>query len=441
MTDTTLRRSRRRRITRRTTILVAVPVLAMASLTLSSFAVNGNIGSAAIEIDANLYPSSGGTDWVKDSTGNVGTGCLVGSIASCNEAGVTAAATGVGHWNGARIVDGIAGNDSDIFLTGGKENDTSTWNVGPGTVGSSKYDATQAYLANNATTLFFGMERRGNNGTTAFDFEFNRVAPATSTTYVPTRSAGDKLFTFEMSGSGSSGSAVPHVYTFTNGVYVEGSSAGVATTINNAPIPAAPWGFVNSHGSWTTGNLDNFMFAEASVNLATVFAGTFDPCSTAPYYTQVRTRSAATATSDLKDTTKIFSYNFTASAAPTASKTSASATNMSATLTGVSDSGTTKQWQKTTSLTTNPVAWSNITGATAATLVYTGFDSDVAPATAPVVAFSSGTSVSIANTTNANGSYVGRVQTVFFRLRATTTTSCTSFSTPVTVHKVQLIDP
>jgi hypothetical protein len=36
-----------------------------------------------------------------------------------------------------RIVDGIAGNDRNIFLTGGKENDTTTWNIGPGTVGSS----------------------------------------------------------------------------------------------------------------------------------------------------------------------------------------------------------------------------------------------------------------------------------------------------------------
>ena len=45
--------------------------------------------------------------------------------------------------------------------------------------------------------LFFGMERSGNNGTTAFDFEFNRNAPVS--TYVPSRSVGDVLFTFEMS--------------------------------------------------------------------------------------------------------------------------------------------------------------------------------------------------------------------------------------------------
>ena len=105
---------------------------------------------------------------------------------------------GAGHWNGVRIVDGIDGADQDIFLTGGKENDLSTWNIGPGTVGSSKYDITQAYLANNQQSLFFGMERRGNNGTTAFDFEFNVLAPNPATPLVPTRSVGDVLFTFEM---------------------------------------------------------------------------------------------------------------------------------------------------------------------------------------------------------------------------------------------------
>ncbi|HKQ51201.1 MAG TPA: hypothetical protein VJT74_02455 [Pyrinomonadaceae bacterium] len=83
----------------------------------------------------------------------------------------TGAVGGKGHWNGVRIVDGIAQGDQDIFMTGGKENDTSTWNVGAGSVGSSKYDITQAYIANNQSTIFFGMERRGNNGTTAFDFE------------------------------------------------------------------------------------------------------------------------------------------------------------------------------------------------------------------------------------------------------------------------------
>lgn len=442
MTVTKASRSRRRRIARRVTVLTTVPVLAIGGLALHSLAVSGNIGSAAIEVDANLYPASAtGTDWVKDSTGNVSTNCLSDSIASCNEAGVTAATGGVGHWNGVRIVDGVGGNDSDIFLKGGKENDTSTWTVGAGTVGSSKYDATQAYLANNSTTLFFGMERRGNNGTTAFDFEFNQTAPANTTTYVPTRIPGDKLFTFEMSGSGSSGSATPHIFTWDGSSYVEGSSAGTVTTINDAPTAAGPWGYVDSHGHWVLGDLDNFEFGEASVDLATVFS-TFDPCGTAPFYTQVRTRSSATATSDLKDTTKIFQYSFTPGAAPTASKTSASASGMSVTLTGVSDSGTTKLWQKTTSLAGTPT-WSS-TGVTTDTLTYSDFDTDVPLAGAPVVAFSSGTSVPITNTSNANGTYVGKVQTMYFRLQASKTvgtSTCVSNSTPVAVHKVQLIDP
>jgi hypothetical protein len=432
-------RTGRYRLARRVTILTTVPALAIGLLALQSSAVSGNIGSLAIEIDGNLYPGSG-TDWVKDSTNNVGTGCLVDSIATCNQAGVTAATDGVGHWNGVRIVDGIGGNDNDIFLHGGKENDTSTWDVGAGTVGSSKYDATQAYLANNSTTLFFGMERRGNNGTTAFDFEFNQAAPANTTTYVPTRTNGDKLFTFEMSSS-NGGSATPHIFTWTNGTsYVEGSTAGAVSAINTAPTNAGPWGYVDSKGKWVLGSLDTFEFAEASVDLATVFSGTFDPCSNAPYYTQVRTRSSSTPTSDLKDTTKIFEYSFTPGAAPTASKTSASAADLSATLTGTSDAGTTKLWQKTTSLAGTPT-WST-TGVTTDTLTYSDFDTDVPVASAPVVAFSSGTSIPVTTTTNANGSYVGKVQTMYFRLQATKTAgSCVSYSTPVAVHKVDLIDP
>jgi hypothetical protein len=229
---------------------------------------NGNIHPLAIEIDtsANLHPASnpcglinfsngpvlnlGATaDWVKDCLPNTD----VDPDASDNIAvgivpGSTGAPGGTGHWRGVRIVDGIASGDQDIFLTGGKENDTTTWNVGPGTVGSSKYDITQAYLANNQNTLFFGMERRGNNGTTAFDFEFNAVG--TPGTYIPTRTVGDVLFTFEMQGSGCSGSATAHVFIWSGTMYVEQLPlpAGIFTSINNSATPAAPWGYVNSHG-------------------------------------------------------------------------------------------------------------------------------------------------------------------------------------------------
>jgi hypothetical protein len=288
-------------------VAVATPVL-----------VDGNIGAHTIEIDsnANLYPEAtpnagvlnapADVDWVKDSADNQGTGCLNGSIATCNEANITAAAGGVGHWNGARIVDGIPGTEQDIFLTGGKENDVSTWNVGPGSVGSSKYDITQAYLANNHSAVFFGMERRGNNGTTAFDFEFNQAAPASI--YTPTRTIGDRLFTFEMQGSGGSGSAVPHYFTWNGTAYVEQTPlpAGLISSINNTATPAGPWGFVDSHGNWTPGSLDRFEFAEAVAPLSLF---NLTGCGGA-LFVQVRTRSSATAGSDLKDATKIFQYQF-----------------------------------------------------------------------------------------------------------------------------------
>ena len=274
----------------------------------------GNIQPFAIEIDssANLYPSGtpGFVDWVKDSLPNTDTATLINSIATGLIPNVTSAPNGSGHWNGVRIVDGIAGDDNDIFLTGGKENDVTTWNIGPGSVGSSKYDITQAYLANNQDSLFFGMERRGNNGTTAFDFEFNQFPPDPATPLIPTRSIGDVLFTFEMMGSGGSGSAVPHYYIWNGVKYVEQVPAppSLVSSINQTEVPAAPWGFVNSKGNWVLGNLLRFGFAEASVKLSEAFPN-FDPCNNAAFV-QVRTRSSATETSDLKDTTRIFEFRF-----------------------------------------------------------------------------------------------------------------------------------
>jgi hypothetical protein len=280
---------------------------------------DGNISPLSIEMDknANLYPSSTSVaDWVKDSLANTDPPSLVKSVATGVIPGTTGAVA-KGHWNGIRIVDGIASGDQDIFLTGGKENDTSTWNVGPGSVGSSKYDITQAYLANNQTSLFFGMERRGNNGTTAFDFEFNQMAPNSATPLIPKRTVGDVLFTFEMNGSGSTGSATPHYYLWNGTAYAERSlPAGLFSSINTTTVPAAPWGYVDSKGDWTTGSIPVFSFAEASVNIASAFPN-FDACNTSAFV-QVRTRSSSTATSDLKDTTKIFEFKF---AGPTAKAT------------------------------------------------------------------------------------------------------------------------
>ena len=277
-------------------------------------AVVGNIQPFSIEIDqpsANLYLNSTNAslvDWVKDSLTNTDTAILTNSIATGIIPNLTGAAGGKGHWNGVRIVDRVESADQDIFLTGGKDNQPASWNVGPGSVGSSKYDITQAYLANNNATLFFGMERRGNNGTTAFDFEFNQLPPSGS--YLPNRSVGDALFTFEMQGSGGSGSAVGHFYTWNGTTYVERIPApsSLKSSINQDAIPAAPWGYVDSKAAWVLGDIPRFEFAEASVDLLQAFTN-FVPCNTKAFV-QVRTRASAGDTSDLKDTTKYFEFNF-----------------------------------------------------------------------------------------------------------------------------------
>lgn len=281
-------------------------------------AISGNIHPASIEVDkpsANIYPGTNcanlgadDQDWVLDCAANSDEASLVDSIATGIIAGVSGKTGGTGHWRGVRIVDGIAGGDQDIFLTGGKENDTSTWNVGAGTVGSSKYDSTQAYLANNQDNLYFGMERRGNNGTTAFDFEFNQKPPLGP--YVPDRSVDDVLFAFEMSGSGTSGSAVPYFFQWDGSTWVQKSLSSLKSSINeNTSEVAPPWGHVDSKGNWVGGNYDRFEFAEGSVALDEAFPN-FDACGGAKAFVQVRTRSAVSDTSDLKDATKIFEFIF-----------------------------------------------------------------------------------------------------------------------------------
>jgi hypothetical protein len=277
--------------------------------------VVGNISPNSIEIDtnANLYASgaAGFVDWVKDSLTNTDTPSISNSIATGIIPNVTGVAGGTGHWNGVRIVDPVGGNDVDIFINGGKENDTSTWTVGAGSVGSSKYDITQAYLANNQANLFFGMERGGNNGTTAFDFEFNQAGPNSATPYIPTRTIGDVLFTFEMSGSGTSGSALPHFFIWNGSAYVEKipAPASLVSSINSVDTPAGPWGYIDRQGNWASGSIPRFQFAEASVKLTDAFPN-FNACNNSAAFIQVRTRSSATASSDLKDTTKIFQFRF-----------------------------------------------------------------------------------------------------------------------------------
>ncbi|HLW17845.1 MAG TPA: hypothetical protein VKV69_10860 [Actinomycetota bacterium] len=332
---------------------VAAMVLFAASLAWA-ITITGNIAPNTIEIDnpanstgtvsppgADLYPgnttcgqtfpTSGPLDWVKDCKANTDTATLTGGVATGLIANTTSASPicattpatfpatcATGHWNGVRIIDSTGSNDQDIFLKGGKENDISTWTVGPGTVGSSKYDASQMYLANNQTDVYFAMERIGNNGTTAFDFEFNQLPPrnpgattdCTGTCYFPNRSPGDVLLTPEMSGSGTSGSVIMHYFTWNGSAYIEHAlPAGVKASINDsAATPGEPWGHVDSKGNWVLGSLDRFTFAEADVPL-TLLGITGSACNTTRYV-EIRTRSSATDTSDLKDTTPIFTYNF-----------------------------------------------------------------------------------------------------------------------------------
>jgi hypothetical protein len=347
--------------------LLGATVLVVAMVPSGALGTNGNIGSNAIEVanDANLYPAGAtgctgndfnGTvtapafDWVKDCLAN--TDVTVGTNAAAQK----------GHWNGFRVVDGIAGGDQDIFLTGGKENQLDTWNPGAGSVGSSKYDITQAYIANNSTDAFFGMERRGNNGTTAFDWEFNKRAPSDPTfpDYIPTRTEGDVLVTFEMQGSGSSGSADPFRFVYDDpdvapntanppadtdrdGKYVATTIAGIVTSINNNTTPSAPWGTVDSQGNWTTSGIPRFEFAEAKVPLSLLGISPADTCTAISRHVQVRTRASSTDNSDLKDLTKIFSFDFFAPTNPT--QTLAELCDAKFSFDSSIDSGTAPDWK------------------------------------------------------------------------------------------------
>ena len=322
--------------------MLGATILVIAMLPGGAIGANGNIGENVIEVgdDANLYPSAAtgctgnafnntvtGFDWVKDCLENTDTGPEKELIVGTN------AAAKKGHWNGFRVTDGIAGGDQDIFLTGGKENKLSTWNPGPGTVGSSKYDITQAYIANNSDDVFFGMERRGNNGTTAFDWEFNKAGPSDPgfPDYIPTRTEDDVLLTFEMQGSGGSGTATPYRFVYDDpdeptgstvpdtdrdGSYKPVSIEGIETSINEASTPSAPWGFVDSQGNWVTGQIPRYEFAEAQVPLSLLGISPGDTCTAISRYVQVRTRASSTDNSDLKDLTKIFHFDFFAPTNP-----------------------------------------------------------------------------------------------------------------------------
>jgi len=303
------------------------------------------------DIILNIESSNNPTiiDWVKDMLPNTDAASLQDGIAQGiipNNAGEDAngnnAQTGVGdptlpshpvkgHWYGQRVVDGIAGDEHNIFIKGGKENEPQNWNVGPGSVGSSKYDITQVFLANTnyptadtvnfpsgfKDVLLFAMERRGNNGTTAFDFEFNQHAPDTD--YIPHRTDGDVLFTFEMQGS-STNVAIPHIYLYKSsipGFDLAHDLAGTLgakdpkTTMNFGNTPSAPWGHVDAHGDWKVEPIDNAEFCEALAYYGpdTNILPFISRCGGVAFV-QIRTRSSTTENSDLKDTTKFFKYQF-----------------------------------------------------------------------------------------------------------------------------------
>jgi len=85
-----------------------------------------------------------------------------------------------------------------------------------------------------------------------------------------------------MNGSGSSGSAVPHYFIWNGTKFGEQTPAppSLVSSINNAPVASAPWGFVDSKGNWVLGDLLRFGFAEASVKLSEAFPN-FEPCNNA----------------------------------------------------------------------------------------------------------------------------------------------------------------
>ena len=293
----------------------------------------GSISPNNVEIDNTANHQNNGGANIK----NIGQGSYLDWVAdSAVNTDITVGGNGaaqLGHWNGVRVVDGTGvtlNPENDIFTQGGKVNDPDSWKIAPGTTGSSKFDATQMYLANNNQNLFLGMERAGNNGTTAFDFEFNQLAPDpndprnTTTTYIPNRSQNDILISYEMRGSGGdSGSVFTYIFKFngTTELYeplcdddpatptTPSCGSGLFSAINGPNTPAPPWGYVNSHGDWVTGSMNQRLFAEAQVPLVVLDPDILNGCG-ATFFVQIRTRSSASLTSDAKDTTPVFEYTF-----------------------------------------------------------------------------------------------------------------------------------
>ena len=239
-----------------------------------------------------------------------------------------------GHWPGLRIVDGIGNSDQTVFGAGGKENNVSSWKIVPGSVGSAKYDITQAYLAESTyrtpdlvnypdgikSIMMFGVERRDNGGVTAYDLEINQKPPTNS--YIPTRTVGDVLVAVQL----PSGVGQPSFF-----IFVWNGTKYAPFDINTLPAakkpvistnlintPSAPWGFVDSKGVWRVGQIPAGCFAEILIPISPELSLLNNAAgdTTEPLFMQIRTRSSVGDTSDLKDLTTYFPFAFSG---PTAS--------------------------------------------------------------------------------------------------------------------------
>ena len=289
------------------------------------------------------------SDWVTDTLDNTTPGTVIGSVAYginvtpnlTDNDPTNDMQTGVfdptsstqrkrGHWAGLRIVDGIGNLDQNVFGAGGKENDVSTWKVSPGSVGSAKDDITQAYVAESTyrtddladypsgikSALMFAVERRANNGTTAYDLEINQKTA--SNNLIPNRTVGDVLVGVQLS---SQVTAPPvfaiSIWNGTSYVPFDISTLPAAlrpvVTTNLVQTPSEPWGFVNAKGVWQVGQIPPSCLAEVYIPISPqlTLLNTASSTTTDPLFLQIRTRSSLTDSSDLKDLTTYFPLEFT----------------------------------------------------------------------------------------------------------------------------------
>ncbi len=434
----------------RAATLGAVTAAIIASL---ASAENGQIAPSSIEVDGDMFANAleqglqgaGFVDWVADpDEPNLGSNCVdERSVVQCNEANVSAREGGQGSWNGVRLLDGL-GDSDDVYLGGSKFDQPETWVVGPGNVGSTKYDANEIYLANNDDFLYFAMLRYGNNGSTTFDFEFNREAPRPedqadpSKPYVPYRSVDDILLVFELSGSGKSGSVAVLGFSWDGAQWVEFEiPADTVREINDTAIPAPPWGTRDQKGSWGASDLRRFTFAEVGLKIGPggiQLPVDPDNCSQSAWVGP-RTRASPQFTSDMKDAFPIVEYEFSGLAVA-AAKTAESAQNLTMTTSAIVEGNTNPamQWQVFNGQTQT---WENITGQTGSSLVMANDD--------PQWTYPYASTTIVDSPFSVGGSqFVGHLLETRVRVSATQTTggsSCTLDSNAVTLKQIVGVDP